>query len=41
MPQHRILTTGATRTTYSMLRWVSTTAEKGPWSETPSATIGA
>jgi hypothetical protein len=24
-----------------MLRWVSTTGEKGPWSETASATVGA
>ena len=28
-------------TAHYMLRWVSTTGEKGPWSETASATIGA
>jgi hypothetical protein len=31
---------GGKRTHY-MLRWVSTTGEKGPWSETASATIEA
>jgi len=29
------------KTAHYMLRWVSTTGEKGPWSETASATIGA
>ncbi len=29
------------QTAHYMLRWVSTTGEKGPWSETASATIGA
>ena len=29
------------RTAHYMLRWVATTGEKGPWSETASATIGA
>ena len=28
-------------TAHYMLRWVATTGEKGPWSETASATIGA
>ena len=31
----------AAKTAHYMLRWVSTTGEKGPWSETPSATISA
>ncbi len=31
----------AGKTAYYMLRWVSTTGEKGPWSETATATIGA
>jgi hypothetical protein len=26
---------------HSMLRWVSTRGDKGPWSETASATIAA
>jgi len=30
----------AGKTAHYMLRWVSTTGEKGPWSETPSATVG-
>ena len=29
------------QTAHYMLRWVSTSGEKGPWSETASATIGA
>ncbi len=29
------------KTTHYMLRWVATTAEKGPWSEAASATIRA
>ena len=29
------------QTVYYQARWVSTDAEKGPWSETASATIGA
>jgi len=29
------------QTAHYMLRWVATTGEKGPWSETASATIGA
>ncbi len=29
------------KTAHYMLRWVATTGEKGPWSETASATIGA
>ena len=29
------------KTAHYMLRWVSTTGAKGPWSETASATIGA
>ena len=29
------------KTAHYMLRWVNTTGEKGPWSETASATIGA
>ncbi len=29
------------QTAHYMLRWVSTGGEKGPWSETASATIGA
>ncbi len=29
------------QTAHYMLRWVNTTGEKGPWSETASATIGA
>ena len=29
------------QTAHYMLRWVGTTGEKGPWSETASATIGA
>ena len=28
------------KTAHYMLRWVATTGEKGPWSETSSATIG-
>ncbi len=31
----------AGKTAHYMLRWVSTTGEKRPWSETASATIGA
>ena len=31
----------AGKTAHYMLRWVATTGEKGPWSETASATIGA
>ncbi len=31
----------AGKTAHYMLRWVSTSGEKGPWSETASATIGA
>ena len=31
----------AGKTAHYMLRWVSTTGEKGPWSETAIATIGA
>ncbi len=31
----------AGKTAHYMLRWVSTTGEKGPWSETASATVGA
>lgn len=30
----------AGKTPHYMLRWVSTTGEKGPWSETASATVG-
>jgi len=40
MPQHRISTAGAAKAPYPMLRSVSTTPEKGPRSETASATIG-
>ena len=29
------------KTTHYMLGWLATTGEKGPWSETASATIGA
>ena len=29
------------KTAHYMLRWMSTTGDKGPWSETASATIGA
>lgn len=29
------------KTAHDMLRWTATTGEKGPWSETASATIGA
>ena len=29
------------KTARYLLPWVSTTGEKGPWSETPTATIGA
>ncbi len=29
------------KTARYVLRWVTTTGEKGPWSETASATIGA
>ncbi len=32
---------GGGKTVHYMLRCVSTTGEKGPWSETASATIGA
>ncbi|MFH1748501.1 MAG: hypothetical protein ABIG44_15815 [Planctomycetota bacterium] len=32
---------GAGKTAHYMLRWVATTGEKGPWSETACATIGA
>jgi hypothetical protein len=32
---------GAGKTAHYMLHWVSTTGEKGPWSETAGATIGA
>gem|GEM_PF-5470634 len=32
---------GGGKTAHYMLRWVATTGEKGPWSETVSATIGA
>ena len=28
------------KATHYMLRWVGTTGEKGPWSETAIATIG-
>ena len=31
----------AGKTAHYMLRWFATTGEKGPWSETASATIGA
>ncbi len=31
----------ASKTAHSMLRWLSSRAEPGPWSETASATIGA
>jgi hypothetical protein len=31
----------ANKTAHYMLRWVNTTGDKGPWSETASATIGA
>jgi len=31
----------AGKTAHYMLRWLSTTGEKGPWSETASATVGA
>jgi hypothetical protein len=31
----------AGKTAHYMLRWVSTSGEKGPWSETASATIAA
>lgn len=31
----------AGQTAHYMLRWVATTAEKAPWSETASATIAA
>jgi hypothetical protein len=31
----------AGKTAHYVLRWVSTTGEKGPWSKTPSATEGA
>jgi len=39
--QHRIITARAAKAPYPMPRWVSATGEKGPWSETASATIGA
>ncbi len=29
------------KTAQYMLRWIATTGERGPWSETASATIGA
>ena len=29
------------KTAHYMLRWIATTGEKGSWSETASATIGA
>lgn len=29
------------QTAHYMLRWVGTSGEKGPWSETASATVGA
>jgi hypothetical protein len=29
------------KTAHYMLRWVSTSGEKGPWSETASATVAA
>jgi len=32
--------TDANKVAYYMLRWVKTRGEKGPWSETVSATIG-
>lgn len=32
---------GAGKAAHYMLRWVSTTGEKGPWSEMASATVGA
>ena len=32
---------GGGKTAHYTLRWVATTGEKGPWSETASATIGA
>jgi hypothetical protein len=33
--------TDAGKVAHYMLRWVNTRGEKGPWSETVSATIGA
>jgi hypothetical protein len=33
--------TDGNKTAHYMLRWVNTRGEKGPWSETASATIGA
>ena len=33
--------TDANKIARYMLRWVNTRGEKGPWSETASATIGA
>ncbi len=33
--------TDANKIAHYMLRWVNTRGEKGPWSETASATIGA
>jgi len=32
---------GKGKATHYMLRWAATTGEKGPWSKTASATIGA
>jgi len=31
----------ANKVAHYTLRWVATTGEKGPWTETASATIGA
>ena len=41
--RHRIAaaTMDANKVAHYMLRWVNTRGEKGPWSETVSATIGA
>jgi hypothetical protein len=33
--------TDAGKTAHYLLRWVNPTGEKGPWSETATATIGA
>ena len=33
--------TGGGKNAHYMLRWVNPTGEKGPWSETATATIGA
>ena len=37
----RHLRVGANKVAHYKLRWVNTRGEKGPWSETASATIGA